>query len=206
MKRVAALALVLASTGCGQGVAAPEPTPASDTLAKKAEDKPPTKPAPSPGADIAPAVACTAAEEPLFLCPVGRGRSVAVCSAPRADGGHDVHYRFGKGTSELTLPRPGGPPPRFGSVPYSGGGEQQIEFRNGDTRYIVFSRMVRTNFAEGEPNDPAIIDGLVVMQGEEVIAMHTCEGEPMLPVQYFPAEEAMGRVDHLFTEATAEGE
>ena len=95
----------------------------------------------------------------------------------------------------------------MGERPYSDGGEAQIQFSNGDTNYIVFSRMVRTNFKQGEPNNPAISDGVLVERSGELLALRICDGadEP-LPIQYDAADAAMKTVDELFSTQTSKAD
>lgn len=152
----------------------------------------------------APVAGCGAGAEPIFHCTVADGRELSVCAVAGKGGVLEARYSFGRGTAKLVLPTPSGPPPRFATVPYSGGGEAQIAFDDGDWRHVVFSRMVRTNFAPGEPNYPAIRDGLVVLRGGRFAQMHMCEGGATdLPIQYDAAGRAMTREDELFTEETA---
>ncbi|MXO69117.1 hypothetical protein GRI72_09795 [Altererythrobacter marinus] len=154
----------------------------------------------------APALAarCGAQAEPIFHCTVADGRVLSVCVATGDGGVPRVRYSFGRGAAHLVLPTPEGPPPRFATVPYSGGGEAQIAFDDGPWRHVVFSRMVRTNFTAGEPNYPAIRDGLVVLREGRFAQMHVCQGGAAdLPIQYEAAGRAMTREDELFTEETA---
>ncbi|KEO91953.1 hypothetical protein EH31_04580 [Erythrobacter longus] len=144
-----------------------------------------------PKADERTDVACADTEETIFSCTVEGGKQLAVCA-----GQIGAQYRFGRGKSELTLSNG-----RWASVPYSGGGEAQIAFQNGETRYIVFSRVARTNFAPGEPNNPAITDGVIVERAGKKIAELKCgwEGE-LMPVQVFAAERHLEKADTLFTD------
>jgi len=189
-----ALALGLAAfavlAGCGgQGadrVPAPEET-APTALAESDEPQPP-----------APAVACAAGETPIFSCKFADGKRLAVCGT--APGKAD--YRFGgEGKPELVLS--GG---RNAYAMYSGGGESQLAFDNGDTRYIVFSRMVRTGFGE-EGNMPAISDGVVVERAGKFAAIRICDDPDLRPVdvdaaeKYLSAAASSGAAD-LFTEET----
>ncbi|MCK0127864.1 hypothetical protein [Erythrobacter sp. F6033] len=139
-------------------------------------------------------VKCTAQEETIFYCPITGRKRLAVCAPEQGE----AEYRYGGDNPELTLR--GG---KWANTMYSGGGEAQILFSNGDIDYIVFSRMVRTNFAEGEPNYPAITDGVVVSRGEEVLSIQLCEGgQAIMPVQYDAAERAFGATEDIFTGAT----
>ena len=114
-----------------------------------------------------PAPACASGEAVLFACPVGNGKRVAVC-----DVGGAAVYRFGGDDVELELT--GG---RIARTGYSGGGEVQIAFTNQGYDHIVYSRTVRTG-AAGEPNDPAMSDGLIVARGDSVVTTKLCASEP----------------------------
>jgi len=121
------------------------------------------------------------------------GKRLAICSA----GGSTATYRFGGGTPELELT--GG---RWARVGYSGGGELQIAFDNGDTRYVVFGRTIRTNFDE-RGNDPASSDGVIILRDERFAGMQLCD--PASDRSYYneESEAAMQRLpqsDDLFTE------
>lgn len=135
-------------------------------------------------------VACTAEEEEIFSCRVKNGKRIAVCASEDRGG----QYRFGKATPELVLD--GG---IWAFTPYSGGGEAQIAFTKGAIRYVVFSRMVRTNFKAGEPNDPVFSDGVIVLDGEKVIGLQACEDPEAMPIQYAAAEAYFPTADELFT-------
>ena len=115
-------------------------------------------------------VACGRGERTLFFCEAGR-KQIAVCGVSDADGKPQAQYRYGSDTAEMVLS--GG---RFSNTPYSGGGESQIQFSNDTTRYIVYSRTIRTNFAPGEPNNPEFTDGVLVVRGGNVLADRQCTG------------------------------
>lgn len=136
---------------------------------------------------------CVAGEETIFTCKVGNGKRMSVCAT--TDG--KAQYRYGRGPAELVLESR-----EWAEVPLSGGGEGQIAFDNGDTRYIVFSRMVRTHFVDGEPNYPAINDGVVILKDDEFAAMHLCSDGEMMPLQYDAADKVMKRGEVLYTEET----
>lgn len=144
------------------------------------------------------AAACKAGETPVFTCKFADGKRVSVCGTAPGK----AEFRFGgEGKPELVLS--GG---RNAYAMYSGGGESQLAFDNGDTRYIVFSRMVRTGFDENG-NAPAISDGVVVERAGTFAAIRICEDPDLLPVdvyaaeKHFPASDASGGAD-LFTEET----
>ena len=188
MRALAALALLLA--GCaGEGPVTEDAT--SIDPAEKIATRGDAAPGASATASSAASpVDCSQAEEAIFSCKTAGGKRIAVCGTP--DG--KAEYRFGGDTAELTLR--GG---EWASVPYSGGGEAQIAFANGAVRYVVFSRMVRTNFAAGEPNNPVFSDGVIVLEGEKVVALQTCDDPDTLAIQYFAAEERFPTADDLFT-------
>ena len=133
-------------------------------------------------------VSCGQDEQTVFTCPVQGGKTISVCGK---DG--EVEYRFGAGVPELAIK--GG---RFASVPYSGGGEAQIAFANGDTQYIVFSRIVRTNFTAGEPNNPEFTDGVAIVRGGEVIGEKLCKAGSAQSVDVSASELYGGTANELF--------
>ena len=188
--RALGLAAFAVLAGCGGQGADMAPAPEEPAPTALAENN-----APQPHA---PAVACAAGETPIFSCRFADGKRLAVCGT--APGKAD--YRFGgEGKPELVLS--GG---RNASAMYSGGGESQLAFDNGDTRYIVFSRMVRTGFGE-EGNMPAISDGVVVERAGKFAAIRICEGSDLRPVDVVAAERHLpaGIADSdsgLFTEET----
>lgn len=161
----------------------------SSVLAKPA----PALDAPRDNPRVAAAAACDASETPIFSCGFADGKRVAVCGIAPGK----AEYRFGTGrTAELVLA--GG---RNASAMYSGGGESQLAFDNGDTRYIVFSRMVRTRF-DGQGNEPAISDGIVIERKGQFVAMRLCQGD-LLPVDVNAASAFLPSDDTaLFTEET----
>ncbi len=201
MRVLGTACLVLALTGCASEN--PDSPPASDGSAPEAPgpaeqsqtgEAAVATDASAPSAKTKP-VACQANEEALFSCTATNGKLIAVCGSGRGN----VEYRYGKGDSELALSAA-----EWASVAYSGGGEAQIAFDNGDTRYIVFSRIVRTNFKAGEPNYPAITDGVIVQRGEKVLNLQVCGGEGDLkPVDYNVAERLIAeRRNELFSYET----
>ena len=163
--------------------------------------------APSPSSSVDPAIlaldadqkrmwaaACAADEVPIFTCTFRNGKRVAVCGAGEWSG----QYRYGGDTPEIAIN--GG---QYASVMYAGGGEAQIAFDNGDTRYIVFSRMVRTGYDEDGNNVPAISDGIVIERGGRFLDIRLCEGpDGPLPVQYDAANAIWEDQGELFTDET----
>ena len=132
---------------------------------------------------------CAASETTIFSCKMENGKTLSVCASDNV-----AEYRYGRDVAELTLT--GG---QWASVPYSGGGEAQLAFDNADTRYVVYSRVVRTNFKEGEPNNPAITDGVIIIRGGQTIGEQSCGSGELMPIQVFEAEKFLRKADDLFT-------
>ncbi|AOL95333.1 hypothetical protein BG023_112421 [Porphyrobacter sp. LM 6] len=137
--------------------------------------------------------ACKPDETPIFTCTFADGKRVAVCGAGEWLG----YYRFGGATPELELS--GG---KYANAMYSGGGEDQIAFDNGDTRYIVFSRMVRTGWDDEGHNVPAISDGVVIERAGKFAAIRLCHDPDVLPVQTGAANAVWEDERELFTDET----
>lgn len=133
---------------------------------------------------------CASKAQTIFSCRMKSGKQASVCVMGEGDAAF-AQYRFGPpdASPELVWPqtRQAGQL-AFKSVPYSGGGEQQISFTRDGTTYVVFSRVIRTNFAPGETNDPAIEDGILVMRSGAVLGELPCDGEVEMPIQVFAAE------------------
>ena len=152
------------------------------------------------------AAGCAAGETVIFSCRLRNGKQVAVCVARDGQGARFAQYRYGaKGkTPELVWPStPEQGRLSYASAIYSGGGEQQLHFARGNIGYTMFSRVVRTNFTEGEPNNPAISDGLVVTRSGRIIAAHACTGADLTPMQTGPAERYIPMDDDLFVDVSA---
>lgn len=110
-----------------------------------------------------------------------------MCGANKGAGAVVAQYRYGQAGQrpELTWPDADSDDRlTFASVPYSGGGEAQLQFRRGDHQYIVYSRVIRTNFKAGEPNDPAMQDGVIVRRGGEIVARHACADPDVQSIDY----------------------
>lgn len=159
---------------------------------------------PSPAASTAaPRPACAKGETVVFSCPLDNGKSVALCIAKDGEGRAFGQYRYGNRArpAELVWPQSA----RAGTLDYanaiySGGGEQQISFARGAYRYTLFSRLARTNYTPGEPNNPLIDDGLVVTRNGRKVAAYACTGSTLMPVQMTPAERYLNKVDDLFVD------
>lgn len=184
--RALGLAGLAVLAGCGEGPAQEVAAPASPAAATATPDA-----AGSVAAALS--ASCAAGEEPVFSCKFRDGKRVAVCGIAPGK----AEYRFGgDGKTELVLS--GG---RNAYQMYSGGGESQLAFDNGDTRYIVFSRMVRTGFGE-DGNMPAISDGVVVERAGKFVSIRTCDDPDVLPVQTDAAGRFLTPADDHFTDET----
>ena len=190
MRALLGCSLLLAS--CGSAGAGNDGEPEEQRAEQAPPPAGPLSPVPATTTSGSPGrtVECASGEAEVFSCKVAGGKRIAICGTGRGE----VEYRFGDGEPELVLS--GG---RWASVPYSGGGEAQVAFASGDTRYVVFSRIVRTNFAAGEPNDPAISDGVIVLEGEEVIGIQLCDDPDVAAIDYDLAEAHFPRADDLFS-------
>jgi hypothetical protein len=112
---------------------------------------------------------CRAGETVLFQCRIGAGLA-AVCGDRAA---HDARYRFGTpGRIELESPAHALVYARAG---YSRGGEIQFHFAKAGYEYVVYSRIVRTNFGRGG-NNPKEENGLFVRHGGRIVSQRRCTG------------------------------
>jgi hypothetical protein len=176
-------------------LAACQGQPADRPEAKGAEPVAAASPsaiAPSPAAEPR-SVACAARETPIFSCTSKDKKRVAVCGTKVGT----AEYRVRGDTPELELD--GG---QYGYTMYSGGGEGQIAFDNGDTRYIVFSRMVRTSWDDEGHNILAMSDGVVVERGGKFLDIKLCDDPDFLPIQNDAANAVWEDAGETFTEET----
>ena len=130
---------------------------------------------------------CEPREEIIFSCRLENGKTASVCGTNTGAGAVVAQYRYGQAGQRPELTWPDAESAErltFASVPYSGGGEAQLQFRRGDHQYIVFSRVIRTNFKTGEPNDPAMQDGVIVRKGDEIVARHACADPDVRSIDY----------------------
>lgn len=105
---------------------------------------------------------CRIGEEALFQCRAG-AKTIALCGGGSGADRY-VQYRYGTpGNVELAYPARGMAGLARANIPFSGGGETQVNFTNAGTRYTVFSSTVRTGFGDG-PNMPQFSSGVVVRQ------------------------------------------
>ena len=188
MRALLGCTLLLAS--CGSAGAGNDGEPVEQRAEQAPPPAGPLSPVPVTAASGSPGrtVECASGEAEVFSCKVASGKRIAICGTGtgKGTGRGEAEYRFGDGG-------------RWASVPYSGGGEAQVAFASGDTSYVVFSRIVRTNFAAGEPNDPAISDGVIVLEGEEVIGIQLCDDPDVAAIDYDLAEAHFPRADDLFS-------
>ena len=200
MMKTAALLVPLATavmllSGCDQKAAPADGEPAAETVASadplatgtlSDQERQASKAAPSSGTGL-----CAPDEDVLFSCQLENRKMASVCGANNKTGSVVAQYRYGKSgqVPELTWPdADSGERLKFASVPYSGGGEAQLHFRRGDTQYIIYSRVIRTNFTAGEPNDPDLADGIFVRKGDRIIARHACADPDVSPIDYEKAD------------------
>jgi len=191
-----ASAILFSLTGCQQEPAGSE-TSSAETAALTAADLPPDNPNPAP-AQAENAVAspsenglCAAGEAVIFSCQLENEKIASVCGTENKSRDVVAQYRYGKSGAKPELIWPDVDSTNrltFASVPYSGGGEAQLHFRRGDNQYVVYSRVIRTNFTAGEPNDPSLEDGIFVRKGGKLITRHACKGTKIAPIDYKKAE------------------
>lgn len=144
---------------------------------------------------------CRANESVIFSCQLKNRKTISVCGTESRAGAKTAQYRFGilGQPPELLWPEAGGKDRlTFASAPYSGGGEAQLSFSRGDVTYVVYSRIVRTNFTPGEPNDPAISDGIMVLKGQKLVTDLICSDSDVAPVDYQLASEYADPSDTAF--------
>lgn len=125
-------------------------------------------------ASVVPASAslCRTGEQALFQCQAG-AKTIALC-AGGVGGERYVQYRFGTpGNVELAYPARGMAGLARANIPFSGGGETQVNFSNGDFQYSVFSRMIRTGFDE-RGNRPQFSAGVSIFRGGQQLTDHGC--------------------------------
>ena len=181
----------LVLSGCDQKAAPADGEPAVETVASanplatgtiSGQEGQASKAVPSSGTGL-----CAPDEDVLFSCQLENRKMASVCGVTNKAGSAVAQYRYGKSgqVPELTWPEAdSGERLEFASVPYSGGGEAQLHFRRGDTQYIVYSRVIRTNFTAGEPNDPDLADGIFVRKGDRIVARHACDDPEVRPIDY----------------------
>jgi hypothetical protein len=117
---------------------------------------------------------CRPDEQVMFLCRLGRS-TASLCAGAGAEGRY-VQYRFGRpGAVELAFPERGSTGLSWANTGYSGGGEVQVNFRNGDHLYVLYSRTVRTGFGPDGHFDPEFQAGVAVVRGNRIVSDRRCE-------------------------------
>ena len=205
MRAIGPLLCVLALAGCDTSDADKSD---AETAIKTGEEGAMGEAAPQQNSTLSPAnhptaSACAETEATIFSCTIRDGRTVAVCVQRDEQGRQYAQYRFGQRDEPPELAWPTSFDERgmqWASVPYSGGGEAQLSFARGDVRYVIYSRVIRTNFTPGEPNDPRFEDGAYVYRGERRISSLPCAGEAARPVSVAMAERFAEQQDTLFTD------
>ncbi len=205
MKGVALAVFVLTATACDRSDP-DEPVMQVDTdsaVGEPAGSASPTAATDSVAANLPETSACAETEGTIFSCRIRDGRMIAVCVRRDEQGREFAQYRFGKpdGTPELVWPTSFAERGmQWASVPYSGGGETQLSFARGEIRYVIYSRIVRTGFGEGVPNNPKFEDGAYVYRAERRISDLPCAGQADEPVSVPMAERFAQQQDDLFTD------
>ena len=209
MRRVACLLSALALAGC-DGAEKGEPGREIDEKVDESGAKPLVEPtgevdagAPDETDGYPATSACAETEGTVFSCKIRDGRTIAVCVQRDEQGREYAQYRFGQSDEPPELAWPRSFEERGmqrASVPYSGGGEAQLSFVRGEIRYVIYSRVIRTNFAAGEPNEPAFEDGAYVYRGDNRVSSLPCAGEADRPVSVAMAERFAEQQDDLFTD------
>lgn len=144
---------------------------------------------------------CSAKEPVLFSCQLKNRKVISVCGTENSAGNKTAQYRFGalEQSPELVWPDAASKDRlTFASVPYSAGGEAQIIFSRGDVTYVVYSRVVRTNFTAGEPNNPEMTDGVMVVKEKQMVSDLICVDPDVFPVIYDLASEYAVHSDEAF--------
>jgi len=109
---------------------------------------------------------CNSDEQLVFGCSLVNKKMVSICASPSftPTSGY-VQYRYGTLKKvELSYPSAFEPPMGkffFSHAMFSGGGASSIRFINKGHEYVVFDKMVRTNFTPGEPNNPEFSSGVI---------------------------------------------
>ena len=107
---------------------------------------------------------CQATETVLFTCKLGT-KTVSICG----QGQGKAVYRYGRPDRiELEAGNL-----QFVEHAFSGGGETQVYADTPTNRYIVYDRLVRTSFANGQ-HDPQAESGLVVQSGDRTLSSRRC--------------------------------
>ena len=155
---------------------------------------------PPVAADMARSRLCHPGEAVIFACNIG-AKLAAVCGGKSPSGARCAQYRYGvPGKLELTYPGDGASGGlAHAETAYSGGGESQILFKNAGFQYVVYSRMVRTNFKANEPNNPAFEAGVAVMKGDKLVGNRKCANPSDVDVDVAAASKFMPEGEFIYT-------
>lgn len=142
---------------------------------------------------------CRPGETVIFACAIGQ-KLAAVCGGTSASGATYAQYRYGlPGKLELTYPGDGASGGlSHAETAYSGGGESQVLFTNGGFQYVVYSRMVRTNFKANQPNNPAFEAGVEVIKGDKLVGNRKCANPENVDVDTEAAGKFMPEGDFVY--------
>lgn len=198
---VAFLALATAACERVEPEAPPNEVETEESAAEPMELSSPTGTSDPASANYPATSGCTESEGTIFSCKIRDGRTIAVCVSRDEQGREFAQYRFGADDAQPELAWPTTFEQRgmeWASVPYSGGGEAQLSFARGDIRYVIYSRVIRTNFEPGEPNNPKFEDGAYAYRGEGRISELPCAGKADKPLSVAMAERFADRQDELF--------
>lgn len=131
---------------------------------------------------------CRPNEAVIASCSIGH-KSVSVCGAKNGS----PSYRFGTPQKiEIEAHHI-----RMARRAYSGGGETQILVRNNAYKYILYDRMVRSNFNSSGENDPEFLSGLLVMKSGKVVQSRLCSSNNEVFIKSRVAEEYLQEGDFV---------
>lgn len=129
---------------------------------------------------------CAPQETAVFVCPVGR-KLVSVCGQ-----GDKATYRYGSpGKVELSSQAL-----TTAERSFSGGGETQIYFNNGQFTYLIYDKTVRTSFSADGRNDPDFTSGLVVLKGGHAVSIRKCGTDASISAAASHIIPAGGFIEH----------
>lgn len=204
--RICAVAFLVLATAACERVEPEAPATEVDTEESATEPmelSPPTGTSDPASANYPATSGCAESEGTIFSCKIRDGRTIAVCVPRDAQGREFAQYRFGADNAQPELAWPTTFEERgmeWASVPFSGGGEAQLSFARGDIRYVIYSRVIRTNFEPGQPNNPKFEDGAYVYRGERRISELPCAGEADQPLSVAMAERFADWQAELFVD------
>lgn len=131
---------------------------------------------------------CRPNEVVIASCSIGR-KSVSVCGAMKSSSS----YRFGT-PQKIEIEAHD---IRMARRAYSGGGETQILVRNNAYTYILYDRMVRSNFSSSGENSPDFSSGLLVVKSGKVVQSRSCSSNTEVFISSRVAEEYLQEGDFV---------